>query len=859
MKCRRLFKAPPGSGSRTKIVRRKTAPAAAVEGPDFSDVPPPREKGIIKTTPIRTGTLLFSILGVGLLVVGIMVIVNQFQTEPPEDEDKSLYGLRAGARNVDPDVGPTKDRNRTGSTDPEPPPDEPEPPGRTNTTDPDVPEFPLGPRTALAWPVGPISANEAYERFRDGIVRIATEWGTGTGWIIHPRGIVVTDNHVVAGASQITVGFYSGKEVMGMMLASYPGDDLALLQLPADTYRPLPVCWSHRPVSTAKVAVLGYATSTDTPLKNAMTTAKGTVKKISTTPSLGEIIWTTSRITGGNVGAPLFDLGEGGVVGVVAAKHPDLVTREFSAAAVPMWRFPTLDVPEMRDEIELIAGRRMEWYTPRGGAKRRPDPKPVEIPLVYSDAKSKADAFESDGRFGDALEILDRYMLGGLATLRRRDSKQADKIKSEIKAFQARLREKSETQWSAIEKELEGSGRTLAALMAVQDRINGLAPKHQRKVAESFLTILDSLILSYVAQARDRMPTEAPRLDLIVMKSGGKMEGRIVDKSAGHVTLQLKSGKMRIAREQIESIKPGNIEEIQAGRTQAKVALQNAMALAYTNTLRASFRARIDKLGGIELTAEGGVGELCDTCYGSGSEECEPCGARGFSVTDCRVCRNKKKSSCPYCNDARIVRHTGAGVLTLKSKPSKGQQCPTCGGDGVNIRVPCKRCSGTGKIGVVEKEVSLELLACDKAGNSITAFGKGKPCKKKYAKLKRTFAAWDRSLTISEKIDQVNNPWGISGREALITKVRETYMRIEEYAICDEGNIPCLECRTACSRCEGGEIRSKCDTCAGSGNQPCSQCAGLGTSMKIHAVLSRVAPETAARHQRKLLSQIGSE
>lgn len=68
--------------------------------------------------------------------------------------------------------------------------------------------------------------------------RARPQVGTGSGVIISPDGYIVTNNHVIAHASQLTVTLNSNKTYEASVVGTDPNTDIALLKIEAD--RPLP-------------------------------------------------------------------------------------------------------------------------------------------------------------------------------------------------------------------------------------------------------------------------------------------------------------------------------------------------------------------------------------------------------------------------------------------------------------------------------------------------------------------------------------------------------------------------------------------------------------------------------------------
>jgi len=86
----------------------------------------------------------------------------------------------------------------------------------------------------------PSTAAKAYEAVQGSIVRVKSytealdgsdaEMGVGTGVVILDRGVILTNMHVVDGASRIRVIFSDGLETEADVTGAKPEDDLAVLQ-----------------------------------------------------------------------------------------------------------------------------------------------------------------------------------------------------------------------------------------------------------------------------------------------------------------------------------------------------------------------------------------------------------------------------------------------------------------------------------------------------------------------------------------------------------------------------------------------------------------------------------------------------
>ena len=89
------------------------------------------------------------------------------------------------------------------------------------------------------------SASEIYERASKSVVEISAggtaQRAQGSGFVYDRRGHVVTNQHVVAGASSISVSFWNGVEVDADLVGADPSTDLAVLRVdaPAGLLSPL--------------------------------------------------------------------------------------------------------------------------------------------------------------------------------------------------------------------------------------------------------------------------------------------------------------------------------------------------------------------------------------------------------------------------------------------------------------------------------------------------------------------------------------------------------------------------------------------------------------------------------------------
>jgi S1-C subfamily serine protease len=165
--------------------------------------------------------------------------------------------------------------------------------------------------------------------------------GLGSGFVWDKQGHIVTNNHVVAEADEITVVFADGTRVPGTVVGTDPDSDLAVVKvdLPADRLQPVEVADSKQ----VKVGQLAIAIGNPFGLQGTMTvgivSALGRylpVQSSSQGPSytIPDIIQTDAPINPGNSGGVLVN-DEGNVVGVTAAIESPVQANAGIGFAIP--------------------------------------------------------------------------------------------------------------------------------------------------------------------------------------------------------------------------------------------------------------------------------------------------------------------------------------------------------------------------------------------------------------------------------------------------------------------------------------------------------------------------------------------
>lgn len=139
--------------------------------------------------------------------------------------------------------------------------------------------------------------------------------GLGSGFIISSEGYVVTNNHVISGADQITVIFNNGiDEVPAELVGTDPKTDIAVLKIDPDKVDIKNINWGDSGSSRVGDIVLAIGN----PLGLGGTVTSGIISSINRDIGGGpyvDFIQTDAPINRGNSGGPLFNL-DGEVIGI---------------------------------------------------------------------------------------------------------------------------------------------------------------------------------------------------------------------------------------------------------------------------------------------------------------------------------------------------------------------------------------------------------------------------------------------------------------------------------------------------------------------------------------------------------------
>ena len=201
-------------------------------------------------------------------------------------------------------------------------------------------EFFFGPRRRQD-PQAPPQPQEP-ERFR--------AQSGGSGFVVSPDGLIVTNNHVVDGADKLTVTL-DGREYPAEVRGTDPETDLALIQVDAGRQLPyLKLGDSDRLSVGDWIMVIGSPLGLDHTVTVGVVSAKGRSLRV-LDPSFENFIQTDAAINFGNSGGPLVNLA-GEVVGIATLIN---FGAENIGFAVPVSTLESI-LPQLRESGRVTRG-----------------------------------------------------------------------------------------------------------------------------------------------------------------------------------------------------------------------------------------------------------------------------------------------------------------------------------------------------------------------------------------------------------------------------------------------------------------------------------------------------------------------
>ena len=176
---------------------------------------------------------------------------------------------------------------------------------------------------------------ELFEQARDSVVFISTRsrvrdiWsrnvftvprGNGSGFIWDESGHVVTNLHVIEGASEASVKLADGRDYRASLVGASPAHDIAVLRINVPNKRPTPVPLgsSHDLKVGQKVFAIGNPFGLDWTLTSGIVSALNRSINADGGVAIENLVQTDAAVNPGNSGGPLLD-SAGRLIGITTA------------------------------------------------------------------------------------------------------------------------------------------------------------------------------------------------------------------------------------------------------------------------------------------------------------------------------------------------------------------------------------------------------------------------------------------------------------------------------------------------------------------------------------------------------------
>jgi serine protease Do len=142
------------------------------------------------------------------------------------------------------------------------------------------------------------------------------EYALGSGVIVTKNGYIVTNNHVVAGATKIIVKLHDGRKYTAKLIGTDPKTDIAIIKIDAKNLKPITIA------DSSKIKVGDIVLAIGNPFGLGETVTHGIISALNRT-SIGlndyeNFIQTDAAINPGNSGGALVDL-KGRLIGINSA------------------------------------------------------------------------------------------------------------------------------------------------------------------------------------------------------------------------------------------------------------------------------------------------------------------------------------------------------------------------------------------------------------------------------------------------------------------------------------------------------------------------------------------------------------